>query len=168
MTTRKDLHELVDWLPECVWEETRQYFLEHLKQHEPMGYTLFTAPVEEPMEDEITAMEESYEDIRTGKGYWISHEEIMRRYGGIVIMWQVRWRNRAGTELAGLPGQDRRRVLSAINVLAETNRGDIIKLRARTGEWRLRVGNWRVILTFNRANRTIEIQRVLHRSQAYR
>jgi mRNA-degrading endonuclease RelE of RelBE toxin-antitoxin system len=61
-----------------------------------------------------------------------------------------------------------RRVRQAILVLAETGYGDIVKLQGRVSEWRLRVGDWRVILAFRDQGDTIEVVRVLHRREAYR
>ncbi len=83
-------------------------------------------------------------------------------------MWQVRWRNRAESDLMRLPRQGRERVLTAIERLAETGQGDVLKLQGEESEWRLRVGAWRVRLTIDRGNRTLEILRVLHRREAYR
>ena len=83
-------------------------------------------------------------------------------------MWQVRWRNRAESDLADLPYQIRARVVAALDRLAETGHGDPLKLHGREAEWRLRVGQWRVRLTFIKENRTIEVLRVQHRREAYR
>lgn len=84
------------------------------------------------------------------------------------MIWQVRWRRRAETELNNLPQQTRERVLAAIERLAGTEHGDIIKLRGRESEWRLRVGDWRVMLFLDHQNSIMEILRVLHRREAYR
>lgn len=43
-----------------------------------------------------------------------------------------------------------------------------MKLQGRVSEWRLRVGDWRVILAFRDQGDTIEVVRVLHRREAYR
>lgn len=45
---------------------------------------------------------------------------------------------------------------------------DIKKLRGRDEEWRIRVGDWRAIFTFNRTVRAVEVSRVLPRGRAYR
>ena len=66
MTTLKDLHTLVDWLPECARAEARQILLQCLKKHDPVRYALFTAPEEEPTAAEIAAIEESYAAIAQG------------------------------------------------------------------------------------------------------
>lgn len=83
-------------------------------------------------------------------------------------MWQVRWRNRAEADLDSLSHRVRERVLASVRRLAETGHGDLSKLRGREAEWRLRVGDWRVRLTFIGDSRTIEVLRVQHRREAYR
>ena len=81
MTALQDLHTLVDWLPECAQGEARQILLAHLKKHDPVAYALFTAPEDDEPETEAerAAMAEVYADIREGRGYWISHEEVKKR-----------------------------------------------------------------------------------------
>ena len=84
------------------------------------------------------------------------------------MIWRVQWRSRARADLAALDPPVRRRVLAAMARLAETNEGDVTKLQGRNAEWRLRVGDWRVILTFDYPNSTIIVWRVQHRRDAYR
>ena len=84
------------------------------------------------------------------------------------MIWRVQWRSRARADLAALDPPVRRRVLAAMARLAETNDGDVTKLQGRNAEWRLRVGDWRVILTFDYPNSTIIVWRVQHRRDAYR
>src|SRR5262245_23027022 len=53
--------------------------------------------------------------------------------------------NPAERDLRRIRAEDRRRMLDALDRLAEDPRsGDIRKLAGRTGEWRLRVGELRV------------------------
>ena len=77
--TRKDLHKLVDHLPECEWEVSYWVLLAHLKQHDPLLWRLMTAPEddEEETEEERLAVEEAMEDVRAGR--LISQEEIEER-----------------------------------------------------------------------------------------
>ena len=85
------------------------------------------------------------------------------------MIWSVEWSNRARSDVAALDHQIRRRVLAAIILLSETGEGNLQKLRgSSSGEWRLRVGEWRVILTFDRPNSAFTVMRVLHRREAYR
>lgn len=84
------------------------------------------------------------------------------------MIWRVQWRSRARADLAALDPPVRRRVLAAMARLAETDEGNVTKLQGRNAEWRLRVGDWRVILTFDYPNSTIIVWRVQHRRDAYR
>ena len=81
MTALQDLHTLVDWLPECGREEAHQILLAHLKKHDPVAYALFTAPEDDEPETEAerAAMADVYAEIREGRGYWVSHEEVKTR-----------------------------------------------------------------------------------------
>ena len=67
-----------------------------------------------------------------------------------------------------LDGQVRERIIIALARFAETNQGDLVKLRGTQNEWRLRVGNWRVRLEIDNDNNLIHVSRVLHRREAYR
>ena len=80
MTTLKELHDLVDWLPECARAEARQTLLQHLKKHDPMRYALFTAPEVEPTAAEIAAVEESYAAIARGERI-LSDAELKKELG---------------------------------------------------------------------------------------
>ena len=81
MTTKEELHELVDWLPEGIWEKAHKTLLRELKNADPVAYSLFTAPVddEEETEEERAAIDEMLEDIRAGRAKLIPHEEVVRR-----------------------------------------------------------------------------------------
>jgi len=46
--------------------------------------------------------------------------------------------------------------------------GDVIKLEGRQGEFRLRVGDWRVTFRYRIAEREVHISEVKHRSKAYK
>lgn len=61
---------------------------------------------------------------------------------------------------------DRERVLAAIERLCEEMQGDVKRLTDFTPEYRLRVGNYRVL--FEVIKSTIFVYRVLHRREAYR
>jgi len=60
------------------------------------------------------------------------------------------------------------RVVEAISRYAETEQGDVIRLRGIENEFRLRVGDWRVRFRLVDLNSMIEIIRVLPRGRAYR
>ena len=82
MVTREQLHHMIDCLPESVLEASRQAFLDFIHKEDPVLYSLITAPEDdEPeTEEERAAVEEVYRDLQEGKGYWVSHEEVVRRH----------------------------------------------------------------------------------------
>ena len=59
-------------------------------------------------------------------------------------------------------------MLAAIDALAETGMGDVLRLKGLERQWRLRVGDWRVLFQFNRDDETFRVEAVVHRSRAYR
>lgn len=62
----------------------------------------------------------------------------------------------------------RRRVLDAINrLVGDPPAGDTIKLQGREDEWRLRVGDWRMLMYLDSERRTVVVLRVLPRGRAY-
>jgi mRNA-degrading endonuclease RelE of RelBE toxin-antitoxin system len=83
-------------------------------------------------------------------------------------MWQVILTERARRDLRNLDRPVATRIIEAINRYAETSHGDAIPLRGRQAEWRLRVGQWRALFTFDEANERIVVLRVLPRGRAYR
>ena len=85
------------------------------------------------------------------------------------MRWQTEWRPRARSDLDDLTPQVRRRVLDAVSRLAETGYGNLRQLHGRGDpEWRLRVGDWRVILAFDYQKGTLAVMRVQHRREVYR
>ena len=81
---------------------------------------------------------------------------------------ELRWNRQAEADFDSLPEQLQDRVLVALERLAETGHGDLSKLRGRQNQWRLRVGDWRIIITFADQGSIIRILRVQHRREAYR
>jgi mRNA interferase RelE/StbE len=84
---------------------------------------------------------------------------------------QLTWRQQSLDDLAAITRQDQRtaqRIVDAVNRLAEHNIGDVRKLAGGSGEYRLRVGDWRVLFAFEDAGQTLLILRVLNRRDAYR
>ncbi|MEW5932488.1 MAG: type II toxin-antitoxin system RelE/ParE family toxin [Bacillota bacterium] len=72
-------------------------------------------------------------------------------------------------DLECLPDEDRMRVLTALDALVCGRPGlDLRKLAGRRGQWRLRVGNWRVLLERDPEGGVVRVMRVLHRREAYR
>ncbi len=87
-------------------------------------------------------------------------------------MGSVRWRleiaRRAHRDIANLPSLVRRRILGSFEGLTATPRtGDIKKLAAADNDYRLRVGDYRVLFTVHGHERTVEITGIRHQSSAY-
>ena len=67
-----------------------------------------------------------------------------------------------------MPPKGRSAVLRAVYRLARASQGDIKKLQdQRPPQWRLRVGNWRVIYQRDDDNRALVILRITDRKDAY-
>jgi mRNA-degrading endonuclease RelE of RelBE toxin-antitoxin system len=84
------------------------------------------------------------------------------------VTWQIEWSERAVKDARALDRQVWLRVARAINRLAETGHGDLIRLKGTDDELRLRVGAWRVRLLLDHTTQTIKVERVLPRGRAYR
>ncbi len=84
------------------------------------------------------------------------------------MSWEVEWTAPASRDMRGLERNTARRVRQAVLRVAETGHGDVVKMRGRDQEWRLRVGDYRVRLTFEFPSQTIRVLRVRHRREAYR
>jgi len=82
--------------------------------------------------------------------------------------WRVDVSPRARQELASLTASDRAAVNAALERLAvDPSSVDFKKLAGGVG-WRLRVGQWRAIVSLNTRTGVMLVQRVLNRRDAYR
>ena len=66
--------------------------------------------------------------------------------------------------LRRLPRNERERIITAIERLP---RGDVRRLTGRRGEWRLRIGDWRLLICLDREARVIVVTAVKSRGGAY-
>ncbi|HZT69931.1 MAG TPA: type II toxin-antitoxin system RelE/ParE family toxin [Terriglobia bacterium] len=82
------------------------------------------------------------------------------------MTYAVEFKPRALKELHRLPEQERRRVFAKIEGLQNDLAGDVKKLTGTTPEYRLRVGDYRVL--FEIAGAKVVVYRVRHRREAYR
>jgi mRNA interferase RelE/StbE len=83
--------------------------------------------------------------------------------------WRVEFARAAQRDLRRLDPPIRRRVLAAIEgLLADPPHGDIKRLTGTDGEYRLRVGDWRIRFTRHPNQQIVLIERVLPRGRAYR
>ena len=75
----------------------------------------------------------------------------------------------AERELQRLDPPIARRVLAAIQRLADDPRPrGCVKLTGSQNEWRIRIGDWRVLYTINDATNVVDVAAIRHRSDAYR
>ncbi|MGI8944913.1 MAG: type II toxin-antitoxin system RelE family toxin [Thermoleophilaceae bacterium] len=83
--------------------------------------------------------------------------------------WRVELTRPAQRDLRRLDPQVERRVRAALRRLhADPRAGDVRKLTGPSGQWRLRVGDWRVRFTRDESKKVISVLRVLPRGGAYR
>jgi mRNA interferase RelE/StbE len=86
------------------------------------------------------------------------------------VRWRLVWDPQAAATLEGLARRDRplaQRIRQRVASFAETGQGDIRKLAGRSGQWRLRVGSWRVIFVFDPPG-AITVMAISDRRDAYR
>ena len=60
------------------------------------------------------------------------------------------------------------RIADALERLATTGVGDIRRIRSSDDDWRLRVGDWRIIYQYRDDEREIYVKRISRRDAAYR
>ncbi|MBB1127058.1 type II toxin-antitoxin system RelE family toxin [Thiospirillum jenense] len=78
----------------------------------------------------------------------------------------LRFQSRAEKDLAGLPRKDQIHIIKGITALQNNLFGDIKKLKSTHPEYRLRVGDYRIL--FEIVDSIIIIHRVGHRREIYR
>lgn len=78
----------------------------------------------------------------------------------------LEFKPRAEKDLADLPKADQSRILQKIELLQHGLTGDIKRLTNFTPEYRLRVGDYRIL--FEILEGSIIVYRILHRRDAYR
>jgi len=81
------------------------------------------------------------------------------------MLYQVEFKPRAIKDLKSLPTDIADRILDKITALQDNLHGDVKKLTNHSPEYRLRVGNYRIL--FEVTDKTIVVYRVVHRREAY-
>jgi mRNA interferase RelE/StbE len=84
------------------------------------------------------------------------------------VTWKVELTGPARRDLRRLDRQVATRVIAALERLAATQHGDVIRLTSTDPQWRLRVGDWRVRFVYDFEQQVIRVDRVLPRGRAYR
>ena len=84
-------------------------------------------------------------------------------------MYEVFLESRAERDLRRLPVEISHRIIKQIKGLAENPRPPgSRKITGSENDWRLRVGNYRVIFEIDEKGKAVRIMRVRHRREAYR
>jgi mRNA interferase RelE/StbE len=74
----------------------------------------------------------------------------------------------ARKELESLPDSVLSRVIRKLELLAENPRpGGCKKLKGYKDQWRIRVGDWRVVYIIDDAARLVSVTRIAHRREVY-
>ena len=73
-------------------------------------------------------------------------------------------------QFGALDHQIQKRIRQAVekNLRSFPPQGDVIRLEDRDGEFRLRVGDWRITFRYRWDRREVHIAEIRHRSKAYR
>lgn len=79
--------------------------------------------------------------------------------------YEIEFKPRAVKDLAALPKSAQRRILAKVEGLQADLAGDVKRLTNFTPEYRLRVGDYRIL--FEVAGTKVVIYRILHRKDAY-
>ncbi len=83
--------------------------------------------------------------------------------------YQIEWKESAQKELRRLPHPVVGRIITAVDALTENPfPSGVVKLAGAEHSFRIRVGDYRVIYTVEKAVLTIQIVRVRHRRDVYR
>lgn len=84
-------------------------------------------------------------------------------------MYQVVVERSAEKDLKRLASEIRPRIVKALKSLAETPRPPgSLKLSGATSDWRIRVGDYRIIYEIADEIRIVRINRIRHRGEVYR
>ncbi len=81
------------------------------------------------------------------------------------MKYRIRYAESVVKQLAKMSPDVARRIRSKVERLADDLAGDVKRLTNYSPEYRLRVGDWRVL--FNIVGDLISIERISHRSDAY-
>ena len=84
-------------------------------------------------------------------------------------MYEVYLERAAERDLGRLPGETFYRIVPRIRALAENPRPPgCRKLTGSENDWRIRIGDYRVIYEIDEGQRVVRVFRIRHRREAYR
>lgn len=81
------------------------------------------------------------------------------------MIYQIEFKTRAAKDMKSFTPEDRRRIMSKIEALQNNLAGDVKRLTNFTPEYRLRVGDYRIL--FETQGDKVLIYRIKHRKDAY-
>lgn len=81
------------------------------------------------------------------------------------MIYQIEFKPRALKDMKSFAQEDRRRIMSKIEALQNNLSGDVKRLTNFTPEYRLRVGDYRIL--FETEGDKVLIYRIKHRKDAY-
>jgi len=82
------------------------------------------------------------------------------------MRYQLAFKPRAGKDLKALSAENAHRVLEKIQAMTDDLAGDVKKLTNFAPEYRLRIGDYRVL--FQVVGEELVVYRIVHRREAYR
>jgi mRNA interferase RelE/StbE len=83
-------------------------------------------------------------------------------------VWSYVLADPARRDLRRLDRTARERIFAALDRLIDTGVGDVRKLAGREAEWRLRVGDYRIVFERDNQQHRLVVLRVRHRQDAYK
>ncbi len=82
------------------------------------------------------------------------------------MKYKVELKPRAIKDLKDIPKSDGKKIIEKLKLLEDDIQGDVKKLTNFTPEYRMRVGDWRIL--FEVEGEKIIVYRIRHRKEAYR
>jgi len=75
----------------------------------------------------------------------------------------------AQKDIAALNASQRDRITQALDqILVDPEHADLRKIKMKPGQWRLRAGEWRIILEIDLIGQVVHVLHIKHRREAYR
>ena len=75
----------------------------------------------------------------------------------------------AQKDLAALNASQRERIIQTLDqILINPEHAELRKIKMKPGQWRLRVGDWRIILEIDLIGQVVHVLHIKHRREAYR
>lgn len=84
------------------------------------------------------------------------------------MTYRVQFREGIERETRGIPTRDLQQILAAVRRYAETGYGNVKAMKGKPGQYRLRVGDWRVRFALDPTRGELVVHHILNRREAYR